>query len=190
MSFETTVRAFAVALGEPSAPPPATTHGRIGAPDARRFAVYRNNVAVGLIGVLEARYPVSRRIAGDDLFRATARAFVRAHRPRSPVMIAYGGEFPEFVADYLAAAEARPSLSQTALEITDASLRRVSSPLVGEDQGGGSRSPRRQGNGGSSDNLFGQCDPPPLPAPTRGGGCANAIDSTQMQQALNGVSTH
>ena len=74
----------------------------MGAPDARRFAVYRNNVAVGLIGALEARYPVSRRIAGDDLFRAMARAFVRAHRPRSPVMIAYGGEFPEFVADYLA----------------------------------------------------------------------------------------
>ena len=78
------------------------THGRMGAPDARRFAVYRNNVAVGLIGALEARYPVSRRIAGDDLFRAMARAFVRANKPRSPVMIAYGGEFPEFVAEYLA----------------------------------------------------------------------------------------
>jgi hypothetical protein len=102
MPFETTVRAFAAALGEPSAPPPATTLGRLGAPDARRFAVYRNNVAVGLIGALEARYPISRRIAGDDLFRAMARAFVRAHRPRSPVMIAYGAEFPEFAADYLA----------------------------------------------------------------------------------------
>ena len=66
MSFETTVRAFATALDEPSAPPPVTTHGRMGAPDARRFAVYRNNVAVGLIGAIEARYPVSRRIAGDE----------------------------------------------------------------------------------------------------------------------------
>ena len=82
MPFETTVRAFAAALGEPSAPPPATTRGRMGAPDARRFAVYRNNVAVGLIGALEARYPVSRRIAGEELFRAMARAFVRGHRPR------------------------------------------------------------------------------------------------------------
>src|ERR1700722_10283273 len=108
MSFETPVRAFAAALGEPSAPPPTMTHGRMGAPDARRFAVYRNNVAVGLIGALEARYPVARRIAGDDLFRAMARAFVGAHRPRSPVMIAYGGEFPEFVAEYLAAVEAGP----------------------------------------------------------------------------------
>jgi hypothetical protein len=106
MSFETTVRAFAAALGEPSAPAPATTHGRLGAPDARRFAVYRNNVAVGLIGALEARYPVSRRLAGDHLFRAIARTFVRANKPRSPVMISYGAEFPEFVADFLGAVEA------------------------------------------------------------------------------------
>ena len=183
MSFETTVRAFAVGLGEPSTPPPAMTRGRMGAPDARRFAVYRNNVAVGLIGVLEARYPVSRRIAGDDLFRATARAFVRANKPRSPVMIAYGGEFPEFGADYLAAAEARPSLRQTALEITDASLRRVSSPLAGEGQGVGSRSPMRQVSGHASDNLLGQRDPPPLPAPTGGGGCANGVDSAGWHQA-------
>ena len=102
MSFETTASDFAAALADPSAATPAMTRGRTGAPDARRFAVYRNNVAVGLIGALEARYPVSRRIAGDELFRAMARAFVRAHKPRSPVMIAYGGDFPEFAADYLA----------------------------------------------------------------------------------------
>ncbi len=99
MSFETTVRAFTAALDDPSAATPAMTRGRMGAPDARRFAVYRNNVAVGLIGALEARYPVSRRIAGEDLFRVLARAFAHARRPRSPVMIAYGGEFPEFLAD-------------------------------------------------------------------------------------------
>jgi len=98
MSFETTVRAFTAALDDPSAPPPPMTGGRMGSPDARRFAVYRNNVAVGLIGALEARYPVSRRIAGEALFRALARAFAQARRPRSPVMIAYGVEFPEFIA--------------------------------------------------------------------------------------------
>jgi hypothetical protein len=109
MSFETTVRAFAAALDDPAVATPAMTHGRMGAPDARRFAVYRNNVAVGLIGAIEARYPVSRRIAGDDLFRAMARVFVRTHRPRTPVMIAYGAEFPEFVADYLARVEIAPT---------------------------------------------------------------------------------
>ena len=81
MSFEITVRAFTAALDDPSAATPAMTRGRMGAPDARRFAVYRNNVAVGLIGALEARYPVSRRIAGEDLFRALARAFAHARKP-------------------------------------------------------------------------------------------------------------
>jgi hypothetical protein len=183
MSFETTVRAFVAALGEPSAPPPTMTHGRMGAPDARRFAVYRNNVAVGLIGALEARYPIARRIAGDDLFRAMARAFVCAHRPRSPVMIAYGGEFPEFVAEYLAAVEAGPTVRDTNPETTQGTLRRVSSPLAGEDQGGGSHSPSRQRSSGGSNNLLGQRDPPPLPAPTRGGGCATVIDFAQLQPA-------
>ena len=189
MPFETTVRALAAALGEPSAPPPTMTRGRLGAPDARRFAVYRNNVAVGLIGALEARYPVSRRLAGDELFRAMARAFVHRHKPRSPVMIAYGGKFPEFMAEYLARVEAAPSLDHDAFG-------RVSSPLVGEDQGGGSRDPMRQESRGASDDLLGPSDPPPLgrseerpsvgramPAPTRGGGCANGIDSAEAQQA-------
>ena len=174
MSFETTVRAFAAALGEPSAPPPAMTHGRMGAPDARRFAVYRNNVAVGLIGALEARYPVSRRIAGDELFRAMARAFVRAHKPRSPVMIAYGGEFPEFVADYLAAAEARPSLRQTALEITDASLRRVSSPLAGEGQGGGRAVLCDKGAATRPIISSASATPHPCPPPQEGAGALTA----------------
>lgn len=98
MPFETTIRAFAAALEDPSAAPPAATHGRLAAPDARRFAVYRNNVAVGLIGAIEARYPVSRQLAGEALFRSVARAFVSARKPRSPVMIAYGGDFPEFLA--------------------------------------------------------------------------------------------
>ena len=98
MPFEATIRAFAAALGDPSATPPSTTRGRTGTPDARRFAVYRNNVAVGLIGAIEARYPVSRRLAGEDLFRAMARAYVHARKPRSPVMIAYGDDFPEFLA--------------------------------------------------------------------------------------------
>jgi hypothetical protein len=111
MPFEATIQAFAAALAEPSAAPPAMTRGRLGAPDARRFSVYRNNVAVGLIGTLEARYPAARRIVGDDAFRALARAFVRARKPRSPVMIAYGQDFPEFVA---ACAGVEPRLADVA----------------------------------------------------------------------------
>src|SRR5260370_511695 len=66
---------------------------------------------------------------------------------------------------------------------TRGALRRVSSPLVGTDTGGASCSPPRQGSGSASDNLLGQRDPPPLPAPTRGGGCANAIDSAELHYA-------
>jgi Putative DNA-binding domain len=97
MSFESTVAAFAAALCDPAAPPPAATRGRRDGPDERRFAVYRNNVAVGLIGALEARYPVARRVVGADGFRAIARAFIAAHKPRSPVLIAYGELFPDFI---------------------------------------------------------------------------------------------
>jgi hypothetical protein len=184
MSFETTIRDFAAALDDPAVATPAMTHGRTGAPDARRFAVYRNNVAVGLIGAIEARYPVSRRIAGDDLFRAMARAFVRTHRPRTPVMIAYGEQFPEFVRAYLAGARPEPGLRQTPLEFMQRPLRRVSSPLVGEDQGGGSHGAMRLESGGAFDTPLGQRDPPPLPAPTRGGGCASGIESAEQQHSL------
>jgi protein ImuB len=76
------------------------------------------------------------------------------------------------------------TLKHDAIGFTRGTSRRVSSPLVGEDQGGGSRRPTRQGSGGASDNLLGQHDPPPLPAPTRGGGGAYVIDSTERPQTL------
>ncbi len=97
MSFETTIAAFAAALTDPAAPAPAMTMGREGRPDARRFAVYRNNVAVGLIKSLEARFPVTRRLVGDDFFRGMAGAYVAANKPKSAVLIVYGADFPDFV---------------------------------------------------------------------------------------------
>lgn len=97
MSFEATIAAFARALADPQAPPPVAP--------ARRFAVYRNNVAVGLIGALEARFPVTRRLVGDDFFRALAGAFIAAHKPQTPVLIHYGAEFPDYVRGFAPAAE-------------------------------------------------------------------------------------
>ena len=76
------------------------------------------------------------------------------------------------------------ALAPSALEFTRGSPHRASFPLVEEDRGGGSRRPTRRASDGAFDNLHGPRDSPPLPAPTRGGGCANAIDSTKMQQAL------
>jgi hypothetical protein len=96
-AFEATVEAFAVALTDPRSSPPAQIRGREGAPDGRRFAVYRNNVAVSLIASLAARYPVTRRLVGDDFFRAAARLYAAANKPQSPVLIHYGRDFPDFV---------------------------------------------------------------------------------------------
>ena len=81
-----------------------------------------------------------------------------------------------------AEAAAPATLGRDAMGFTRGSPRRVSSPLVGEDQGGGSRRPM-QGSG-AFDHLSGPRNPPPLPAPTRRGGCANAADFIEMQQAL------
>jgi len=104
MQFEATIASFAGALADPSQPAPAATQRRDGRPVERRFAVYRNNVAVALIGALEARYPVVRRLVGDDFFRAMAGAFVAAEKPRSPALMLYGDSFPDFIAGFPPAA--------------------------------------------------------------------------------------
>ena len=80
--------------------------------------------------------------------------------------------------------EAFADFAPLALESTRGPSRRVSSPLVGEDQGGGSRRPTSHERGATFASLLDLRDPPPLPAPTRGGGCANVIDSAEMRQAL------
>jgi hypothetical protein len=100
MSFSRTIEAFANALIDPTRAPPAQTMGREGGPDVRRFAVYRNNIAVSLIGAIEARYPVTRRLVGEEFFRAMARSFVARNKPHSPVILHYGTAFPDFVATY------------------------------------------------------------------------------------------
>jgi hypothetical protein len=100
MSFSATIEAFARALADPTRETPAQTLGRDGLSDARRFAVYRNNVAISLIGAMEARFPITRRLVGDAFFRAMARAFVACNKPQSAVVLHYGDDFPGFVAAF------------------------------------------------------------------------------------------
>src|SRR4029077_19289898 len=138
----------AAALDDPSAATPAMTRGRRGVPDGGRFAVYRNNVAVGMIGAIEARYPVSRRLVCDDLFRAMARAFAHAHKPRSPVMIAYGEDFPAFAAAYLAAAQGTPGLRARAGRGAGGPRRAGRRGAARERMGRGLPRRRRSGGGG------------------------------------------
>ncbi len=112
MRFEAAIASFAEALTDPAAPIPQFALGRGGIP-RKRFAVYRNNVAVGLIGALEARFPVTRRLVGDEFFRGMARAFVFAHKPPTPVLIHYGRDFPDFV-EAFAPAQNLPYLGEVA----------------------------------------------------------------------------
>jgi hypothetical protein len=90
-------KSFAAALHNISIAPPANIRGpRI----ERRFAVYRNNVAVGLISALATRYPVVKRLVGDEFFREMARSYVMVEPPRSPIMLYYGEKFPDFIESF------------------------------------------------------------------------------------------
>jgi uncharacterized membrane protein YphA (DoxX/SURF4 family) len=64
---------------------------------ARRFAVYRNNVATGLGRALAQRFPVVERLVGVDFFAAMARVFTALHPPRNPVLLDWGAAFPPFL---------------------------------------------------------------------------------------------
>lgn len=93
---------FAVALLDPErAVPP-----EIAAPGAvKRFSVYRNNVTVGLVDALAARFPATQRIVGEEFFRGIAQVFVQAEPPRSPLLMHYGDGFPAFIARFEHAAD-------------------------------------------------------------------------------------
>lgn len=96
-----TLQAFATALVATDGRLP---HGLSG-PSARRFAVYRNNVAVGLIGALETRFPAVAGLVGEEFFRAMARDFALGHPPASPLLMAYGDDLPAFIAGFPPAAD-------------------------------------------------------------------------------------
>lgn len=77
---------FSEALVAPLAPNPS-----------KRFAVYRNNVFVGLVEALRARFPAIENAVGTEFFIALARDYASRHQPRSPVMTEYGADFPDFI---------------------------------------------------------------------------------------------
>lgn len=64
---------------------------------ASGLAVYRNNVSLGLINFVAARFPAVRALAGDGSFFDRVGQFVIAHPPRSPVLLGYGDAFPGFI---------------------------------------------------------------------------------------------
>ncbi|MEO5756137.1 MAG: DNA-binding domain-containing protein [Mesorhizobium sp.] len=91
---------FSSAILDPARPVPDGVVGPDGLPSARRFAVYRNNVVVGLIDTLAAAYPVVERLVGAPFFKAMAAAYAVRHPPRSPIMLDYGDGFADFIATF------------------------------------------------------------------------------------------
>ncbi|ABC89412.1 hypothetical conserved protein [Rhizobium etli CFN 42] len=100
MDFAARQAAFADALLHPDRPVPDGVINARGEPDAARFAVYRNNVFVGLTKALAQRFPVTERLVGSEFFAAMARAYVQDHKPASPLIMEYGDDFPDFVAAF------------------------------------------------------------------------------------------
>jgi hypothetical protein len=91
---------FADALLNADQPIPCGITAHNAAVPARRFAVYRNNVVVGLGKALKSRFPVVEKIVGEEYFAAMARVFVKEQPPRSPLLATYGDNFPAFIAAF------------------------------------------------------------------------------------------
>lgn len=91
---------FAAAVTDPARPVPSWALSPRGDVDAKRFAVYRNNVHVSLVGALRSKFRVTARLVGEEFFNAMARVYVGANKPTSPLLAEYGGDFPAFIAGF------------------------------------------------------------------------------------------
>ncbi len=92
-------QAFVAALLDPALPVPTGLTGPAGQA-SRRFAVYRNNVAVGLTEALRAGFPVVQKLVGEAFFTAMAGEFLRRHPPQGRIMMLYGADFPGFLSRF------------------------------------------------------------------------------------------
>lgn len=92
--------AFGAAILDPDQPRPERVTGPRGKAAEKRFNVYRNNVTYGLVTALSEIFPAIARLLGEQNFRLLAREFLRAHPPRSRLVIEYGHEFADFLAGF------------------------------------------------------------------------------------------
>ncbi|MBT8152955.1 DNA-binding domain-containing protein [Epibacterium ulvae] len=90
--------AFTRAMMDASITTPQGLRDSQNRPAGRRFNVYRNNVAVSLTDALLQAFPVVTKLLSEENMKGLAGIFLRAHPPQSPLMMFYGAEFPDFIA--------------------------------------------------------------------------------------------
>ncbi len=91
---------FVRAILDPEAAVPDGLTNPDGAQAAKRFDVYRNNVAVSLTEALETAFPVIRKLLGEANFKMLAGVYLRRHPPGSALMMLYGAEMPAFLTSF------------------------------------------------------------------------------------------
>jgi hypothetical protein len=75
-----------------------------GLPPAARLSVYRSTFFGTLGNALRLSYPAVHRLVGQAFFQTAARQFIDDEPPRSAYLDAYGGAFPDFLAELPATA--------------------------------------------------------------------------------------
>lgn len=83
----------------------ATAHIRAdGIAAEARLDIYRNGVIGGLTNALRFSFPAVYRLVGPAFFETVCRIFIEAKPPEGAWLDAYGGDFPDFLADFAPAA--------------------------------------------------------------------------------------
>ncbi len=123
---------FSAAVLNPDHPLPIGINGK------KRFAVYRNNVVLGLTAALAANFPAIKRLVGDEFFARMAKIFVSANPPQSRLLAQYGGAFPDFLGRFepLAAYPYMPHVARLELAWLAAFHEADAAPLAGEELAG------------------------------------------------------
>lgn len=91
---------FHAALLDPGREIPRGLSDGAGRPAGSRFSVYRNNVAVSLTEALEVSFPALVKLLGIENFKKAAGIFLRRYPPKTPMIMHYGDEFPEFLEEF------------------------------------------------------------------------------------------
>ena len=65
-----------------------------------RLRIYRNHLVATLSAALESTFPVVCRLVDRHFFAYAAHEYLREHPPHSRCLVAYGADFPDFLAGF------------------------------------------------------------------------------------------